>query len=40
MEFSIPEGSVQGAFLFIAYTSTIQVVIKEGLTLNGFADDH
>ena len=40
MEFSIPQGSVQGAFLFIAYASTIQGVIKEDLSLNGFADDH
>ena len=37
-KFSIPQGSVQGAFLFIAYASTIQDVIKEDLSLNGF--DH
>ena len=40
MEFSIPQGSVQGAFPFIAYASIIQDVIKEYLTLNGFDDDH
>ena len=40
MEFSIPQGLVQGAFPFTAYASTIQAVIKEDLTLNGFADDH
>ena len=40
MEFSIPQGSVQSAFLFIAYASTIQDEIKEDLNLNGFTDDH
>ena len=28
MNFSIPQGSVQGAFLFIAYASTIQEAVK------------
>ena len=37
MDFSVPQGSVQGAFIFIAYASTIQ---KEDLTLGGFVDDH
>ena len=40
MNFSMPQGSVQGAFLFIAYASTIQEVVKEDLTLTGFVDDH
>ena len=40
MNFSMPQGSVQGAFLFIAYASTIQEIVKEDLTLTGFADDH
>ena len=39
MQFSIPQGSVTGAFLFIAYTSTLHEVITD-LTLNSFADDH
>ena len=39
MNFSIPQESVQGAFLFIAYASTIQVM-KKDLTLTGFVDDH
>ena len=39
MNFSVPQRSVQGAFMFIAYASTIQEVIKE-LYLNGFADIH
>ena len=40
INFSVPQGSVQGAFLFIAYASTIQEVVKKHLTLTGFADDH
>ena len=32
--------SVQGASLVIGYASTIQEVMKEDLTLTGFADDH
>ena len=40
INFSVPQGSVQGAFLFIAYASTIQEVVKKDLTLTGFADDH
>ena len=39
MQFSIPQGSVQGAFLFIAYISTFPEVIGD-LTLSSFADDH
>ena len=40
MEYNIPQGLVLGAFLFTAYVSAIQDVIKEDLTLNCFADDH
>ena len=40
INFSVPQGSVQGAFLFIAYASSIQEVVKKDLTLTGFADDH
>ena len=40
MNFSIPQGSVQGTSIFIAYASTIQEVIKDNLTLNGFAYNH
>ena len=41
LDYSVPQGSVQGAFLFIAYASTLdQVVCSNQLTLNGFADDH
>ena len=40
INFSMPQGSVQGAFLFIAYASTIQEVVAKDLTLTGFADNH
>ena len=41
LDYSVPQGSVQGAFLFIAYASTLdQIVDSNKLTLNGFADDH
>ena len=39
MQFSVPQGSVQGAFLFITYTSTFHEVISY-LTLNSFANDY
>ena len=40
MDCSIPQGSVQGVYLFIAYASTVQDIINNNLTLNGFTDDH
>ena len=40
MDFSVPQVSVKGAYLFIAYVSTIQDIISGNLTLNGCADDH
>ena len=40
MDFSVPQGSTQGAYLFICYASTLNVVVLKSLTLNGFADDH
>ena len=39
MQFSVPQESVQWAFLFIAYTSTLPEVIKF-LTLSSFANAH
>ena len=39
MQLSIPQGSAEGTFLFMAYTSTFPEVIKD-LTLSSFADDH
>ena len=41
LDYSVPQGSIQGAFLFIAYASTLdQVINTSQLELNGFADDH
>ena len=41
LDYSIPQGSIQGAFFFIAYASTLdQIIDSTQLTLNGFADDH
>ena len=41
LDYSVPQGSVQGAFLFITYASTLdQIVDSNKLTLNGFADDY
>ena len=36
---SVPQGSIQGAFLFISYASMLDGIVKD-LKLNGFADDH
>ena len=36
---SVPQGSIQGAFLFISYASMLNEIVKD-LILNGFADDH
>ena len=40
LDYSVLQGSVQGAFLFIAYVSTLEQIVDSQLTLNGFADDH
>ena len=40
MGFSIPQGPVQGAYLFIVCASTIQDISNDSQTLSGFADDH
>ena len=41
LDYSVPLGSVQGAFLFIAYASTLDLVVQpSGLELNSFVDDH
>ena len=38
--YSVPQGSVQGAFLFIAYAYALDLVVQpSGLELNGFVDD-
>ena len=40
MDFSVPQGSTQGAYLFICYASTLNEMVPKSLTLNGFADYH
>ena len=41
LDYSVPQGSIQGAFLFVAYASTLEEIVnKNTLELNGFADDH
>ena len=40
MDFSVPQGSTQGTYLFICYASTLNEIVPKSLTLNGFADDH
>ena len=39
LDYLVPQGSTQRAFLFISYASTLDEVVTQ-LTLNGFADDH
>ena len=41
LDYSVPQESVQGAFLFIACASTLDLVVQpSGLELNRFVDDH
>ena len=40
MHLSVPQGSIQGTFLFIAYASTFPEIILDSLQPNGYADDH
>ena len=40
MDFSVPQGSTQGAYLFICYASTLNEIVPKSLTLNGFVDVH
>ena len=39
LDYSVPQGSIQDAFLFISYASTLDETIKD-LTLTVFANDH
>ena len=39
LDYSVPQGSIQGTFLFISYDSTLDELVMQ-LTLNGFAGDH
>ena len=40
MDFSVPQCSTQGAYLFICFASTLNEIVPKSLTLNGFGDDH
>ena len=40
MDFKVPQGSTQEAYIFICYASTLNEILPKSLTLNGFADDH
>ena len=39
LDYSVPQGSIQGAFLFKSYDSTLDELVIQ-LSLYGFADDH
>ena len=39
LDFSVPQGSMKGAFLFTSYASKFDQIVTN-LTLNGFADVH
>ena len=40
LDCSVPEGSLAGPNLYLAYASTLQEVVPDDVGLNGFADDH
>ena len=40
LEFSVPQGSTQGAYLFISYASTFNEIVLKDQQLSGYADDH
>ena len=40
LECSVPQGSLAGPNLYLAYASTLQEIVPEEVCLNGFADDH
>ena len=40
LNYSVPQGSANGANLFMAYCALIESVIPAGITINGFTDDH
>ena len=39
LDFSVPQGSIQGTFLFISDSLSLNQIVTN-LTLNGFTDDH
>ena len=40
LDCSVPQGSLAGPNLYLAYASTLQEIVPEEMCLNGFADDH
>ena len=40
LNYSVLQGSASGANLFTAYCASIESVIPDSITINGFADDH
>ena len=40
LSYSVLQGSASGANLFTAYCAPIESVIPDGITINGFANDH
>ena len=40
LECSVPQGSLAGPNLYLAYASTLQEIFPEEVCPNGFADDH
>ena len=40
MDFGLPQGSTQGAYLFNCYASTLSEIVSDSLTLIGFVEDH
>ena len=40
LDCSVPQGSLAGPNLYLAYASTLQEIVPEEMCLNGFAGDH
>ena len=40
MDCGLPQGYIQGAYLFNCYASSLSEIVQDSLTLNGFMDDH
>ena len=40
LTFSVPQGSCAGPVLYLAYASTLQEIVPDGIDLHGYADDH
>ena len=40
LKYSVPQGRLNGPFLYLAYASTLTDIIDPGVQVYGFADDH